>query len=229
MNQQQTEHDEIIELLPWYINGSLSQSEKDRVEAALQQSSELRQEANLLKQVLNQASASEIQVSEQEMNQQFDVLMNNINKQPKRQSISGSGKTSDEKMSLGEMLQALFTKPWIPTLGTAALVAVVALQFNPQWVSTTPSKAPDFATHSGTQSERVENITLKLKTKLASSEQDILNLLPEGFATVSVSKISKQEFDILIPATVDSQQLNKLLFSLTSNTKVEHVKMDAEE
>ena len=58
MNQQ-----EFSELLPWYVNGTLSSNEQARVEAWLAQSSEARNELAVLQQLAHQIKSAAIPVA----------------------------------------------------------------------------------------------------------------------------------------------------------------------
>ena len=218
---------EILELLPWYINGTLSQEETDRVESALKNSSELRKEVSFLKQMLNQAETNQVELTEHEVNQQFDGLMAKIQKTPGKRVITGSGKSHGE--SWAHQIKQLLIKPWVPSFGAMALIAVIFIQLDDPGNLLTASKQADFETHSSSHSERAENLTLIVLTKSAMSREDLLQHFPEFISDISVLEVSKTEFNVLIPADVDSKALNKLLFSLTTHSDIEQVKMAAEE
>lgn len=81
MNKQ-TQKSTVSELLPWYINGTLSDSEKQAVEAELAISDSLKQEEQWLRQVMQDKAMPALELSDAEVDQQYARVMQQIAQQP---------------------------------------------------------------------------------------------------------------------------------------------------
>ena len=227
-NNTSLSEQEAVELLPWYINGTLTHTEMQKVEEALEVFPNLQKEASLLKQTMNHTNAKSVTLSESEIDTQFSKVMDQLqqSKSAKAKVITGSGK------SWLEYVQSWFSKPWVPMSATAAVLAIIALQWNPgasPIVNPLGSTDPTFVTHSSNQSERTEDVTIQVLTVSPTTKDQLLSILPNSLNTVSVQEVSKQEFELLIPASIDSQTLNKLLLSLTSNNEIQDVTLKSKE
>ncbi|BBK30919.1 hypothetical protein EDC65_1643 [Stella humosa] len=107
-------------LLPWYVNGTLDAEDRGRVEAALAQSAELREELELLRAVERSVVASTDAMPDPDPDG-FARLMARIDAEPQR--------TAQPAASQGRGLLARvagwFEVSWRPAMAAAALVIAV--------------------------------------------------------------------------------------------------------
>jgi hypothetical protein len=108
-------HEEILEILPWFVNESLGEKERRRVLAHLQQCAECRSERDRL-QALQQIVAEEDGSDTADYQVPFRRLMNRI------------AVTETNRTSMGELQRRARIPRWAPWVGVAATL-VAALLF----------------------------------------------------------------------------------------------------
>ncbi|WP_374446166.1 hypothetical protein [Stella sp.] len=106
-------------LLPWYVNGTLDADDRRRVEAALANSAELREELELLRSVSAAVVASTDAQPEPDP-AGFERLMARIDAEPQR-AAAGVTARGGFALRLGQWLQA----SWKPAMAAAAVVIAV--------------------------------------------------------------------------------------------------------
>lgn len=106
-------------LLPWYVNGTLDAEDRRRVEAALAQSADLREELELLRQVSAAVVTSTDAMPEPDP-AGFDRLMARIDAEPQRTPAAAPAR-SGFLARAAEWLQA----SWKPAMAAAAVVIAV--------------------------------------------------------------------------------------------------------
>ncbi|BBK43739.1 hypothetical protein STVA_37590 [Allostella vacuolata] len=106
-------------LLPWYVNGTLDADERRRVEAALAQSAELREELELLRQV-NLAVVASTEALPEPDPDGFARLMARIDAEPERAPAPAPARAG-----WPQRVAAWFEMSWKPAMAAAAVVIAV--------------------------------------------------------------------------------------------------------
>lgn len=107
-------------LLPWYVNGTLDPEDKARVEAALANSAELREELALLRSVNAAVVASTDDMPEPDPNG-FARLMARIDAEPVRRAVPAKPRGA----GFFARVSGMFEMSWKPIMTAAALLIAV--------------------------------------------------------------------------------------------------------
>lgn len=107
-------------LLPWYVNGTLDAEDKARVEAALANSAELREELALLRSVSGAIVESTDALPEPDPNG-FARLMARIDAEPVRRAVPAKPRGAGLMARLGGFFEA----SWKPVAAAACLVIAI--------------------------------------------------------------------------------------------------------
>ena len=239
LTQDQQEHDEILALLPWHLNHSLSVDESGRVRRHLQQCITCQQEAGLLDSALAAANryapatidAEDIEGLKKSEDNSFDNLMTRIDA---AEAANTSSLLKSSRSNLWQSLQSIFTFNWQAGAAVMASLVVVGVSIyfarsiispSPaayEVLSTTPSvnDSPLSLRVRFNSSTAIDEVEALLNSKAVQAQSNIAFTLQREDATdyiVSVSKdMSLVDLNALLAALNAEEEILSVEVALTT-------------
>lgn len=195
-----------MELLPWYVNDSLSASEKAEVDAYLATHPEYLKEIELLQNIQNTAE-EKIDVPAPDTSR----LMQKLNKIEQTSEHSFSHKAN-------QFLTWLFSPnaAWT-TVPVALALAVVLL-----WIPTQTSQNGDFRTLS---SGETTTLTISVTTLNANNASTLIDQMHKLIPTAKITAKPDNQFIIFLSDKVEPEEAMELLNNIQSLPAVKSAEM----
>lgn len=217
LSQNQHEHDEVLELLPWHLNNTLNAAESQRVLAHLNQCAACQQEAELLTTALDAANAYAPTTGIAD--DRFDTVMARIERAEAEENPTHAGlrgKLGSWWQNLGANME--FNLGWGAAVTAGLLVAVIGFQFLPtddaryETVTTTPT---------GNESP----LALRVQFKEATTRAAAKLLLESSGAEFTLEQEDAINYIVSLPDDAPVTALNTLLQALSTEAKIATVEV----
>lgn len=210
INTKQTNPDShIMQLLPWYVNGSLSASEKAEVDAYLSAHPEYIKEIKLLEKIQNTAE------------EKFDIPVPDTNRL--MQKLDKIEPTEEHSFSYkaNQFLSWLFS----PSAAWAAIPVALALAVVLLWIPNQINQNGDF--HTLSSGETTATLTVSIITSKTNDANRLIDQLHKLVPTAKIRGESDNQFVLFIPDKIEPEEAMKLLENIQSLPAVKSAKMIA--
>ena len=216
------EHDGIVELLPWYVTGTLKPDEQARIEQHLAGCAHCRQEIQFYRQLEAAKPESSTTQAWQPSAAHFSSIMDNIDESEKstqREQVKSKASQREAKWKswFKTTPNPLF---WLVSLETVALAALVVLVVGQPLL---PSKTPVFETLSNASSAAKSNLP-RLHVVFAddTTVKEIGELLQKQQAQLVSGPSAMGVYTLELPVA-DHHAVQKTLGALRNDPKVKLV------
>ncbi|MEM7280614.1 MAG: zf-HC2 domain-containing protein [Pseudomonadota bacterium] len=220
----QLSREEAFELLPWHVNGSLSDELNQQVIAHLEVCPELRAEAALLASTVFATNADEPKYGQ--VDESFKALMNRIDADERQEELS---KTPDRPWR--QWLSGLVpTSRWSQAFSAAMLVVLglaVGLVLQPvsviDPVPVNPAEDP-YRVLAGVK----EPLILSLQFSDDVDEMFVKGLVASVVNEYRVEQKSQRRYLVFLPKKTDAGEITALLKTLNNNAQVQRIEIVAD-
>ncbi|MGI9293548.1 MAG: zf-HC2 domain-containing protein [Pseudomonadales bacterium] len=222
LTQNQHEHDDVLELLPWHLNNTLNAEESERVLAHLNQCAACQQEAELLTTALDAANtyAPAVNIVED----RFETVMARIEQ---AEAADNTANATHARAGAGRKLGAWwqnisanigFSAGWGAAVAAGLLVAVVGFQFLPI------NDAP-FETVTTAPTGNESPLALRVQFKDAMTRAEAKQLLKTSGVEFTLTQEDAINYIVSLPNDAPVTALNELLQALSTEAKIANVEV----
>lgn len=222
LTQNQHEHDDVLELLPWHLNNTLNAEESERVRTHLQQCAACQQEAELLTTALDAANtyAPAADISED----RFESVMARIEQ---AEAEDNTAHTASTRAGIGGKLSAWWQAMlanmgagagWSAAVAAGLLVAVIGFQLLPA------NDAP-FETVTTAPTGDDSPLALRVQFKDAMTRAEAQQLLQSSGVEFTLAQQDAINYIVSLPSDAPVNALNELLQALSAETKIANVEV----
>ena len=198
----------IIELLPWYVNGTLSPSEKAEVDIYLESHPEYREEIELLKKLQN-ATSDDINIPSPDPSR----LMRKLDQLEQAQKVQPATHL------LGQFFDRLFTPRAAWAAVPVALVIATVLLLMPSQTS----RNGNFQTLSSDETPMALSILVTSTT--ANATTTLIDQVNKLAPTAKIKTGSDNQLTVIIPEAIEPEAALKLLQNIQSLPAVESAEL----
>lgn len=226
LNQNQQEHDAVLELLPWHLNNTLNAEESERVLAHLQQCAACQQEAELLTAALDAADTYAPAASIAEDG--FETVMARIDQ---AEALENTAQADIPRTGLSKKLSTLwhdisansgFSVGWGAAATAGLLVAVIGFQFLP------PNDAPEYKVFTSAPTGNESPVALRVQFKSAMTPAEAQKLLEISGVELTLQQEDAINYIVGLPNDAPLTALNTLLRTLSAETEIANVEVALE-
>ncbi|MGI9287737.1 MAG: zf-HC2 domain-containing protein [Pseudomonadales bacterium] len=220
LTQNQHEHDDVLELLPWHLNNTLNAEESERVRSHLQQCVACQQEAELLTTALDAANTYAPIPSNPE--DRFDTLMARIEETEAENSTThtvSAGNGIGRELSIwwqGIVANIGSSAGWGAAIAAGVLVAVIGFQ-------SLPSDDAPYETVITAATGDKSPLALRIQFKDAITRAEARQLLQGSGVEFALVQEDAVNYIVSLPNDAPVAALNTLLQALSTETEIANV------